>query len=34
VSKYQFADGVHPTPYGYQLLAQFVSKNLAAKGWL
>jgi outer membrane lipase/esterase len=34
VSKYQFADGVHPTPYGYQLLTQFVSKNLAAKGWL
>jgi outer membrane lipase/esterase len=34
VSKYQFADGVHPTPYGYQLLAQFVAKNLAAKGWL
>ena len=34
VSKYQFSDGVHPTPYGYQLLAQFVSKNLAAKGWL
>ena len=34
VSKYQFADGVHPTPYGYQLLAQLVAKNLAAKGWL
>ena len=34
VSKYQFADGVHPTPYGYQLLVQFVAKSLAAKGWL
>ena len=34
VSKYQFADGVHPTPYGYQLLAQFVSRALIAKGWL
>jgi outer membrane lipase/esterase len=34
VSKYLFADAVHPTPYGYQLLAQFVFKNLAAKGWL
>ena len=34
VSNYQFADGVHPTPYGYQLLARFVAKNLAAKGWL
>ena len=34
VSKYQFADGVHPTPYGYQLFAQLVAKNLAAKGWL
>ena len=34
VSKYQFADGVHPTPCGYQPLAQFVSKSLALKGWL
>ncbi len=34
VSKYQFADGVHPSPYGYQLFAQFVSAKLLAKGWL
>jgi outer membrane lipase/esterase len=34
VSKYQFADGVHPTPYGYQLLAEFVNSKLIAKGWL
>ncbi|MFM2400334.1 MAG: hypothetical protein RL341_2491 [Pseudomonadota bacterium] len=34
VDKYQFADGVHPTPYGYQLLAQLVSSEMAKKGWL
>ena len=34
VSKYQFADGVHPSPYGYQLLAEFVSSKMIAKGWL
>jgi outer membrane lipase/esterase len=34
VDKYQFADGVHPTPYGYQLLAQLVSAEMAKKGWL
>ena len=33
-SKYLFADDVHLTPYGYNLLAQFVTKNLAAAGWL
>ncbi len=33
-SKYLFADDVHPTPYGYNLLAQLVTKNLAAAGWL
>ena len=32
-SRYLFADGVHATPYGYQLLAQFVTKNLASAGW-
>jgi len=32
-SHYEFADNVHPTPYGYQLLAQFVTKNLLAAGW-
>jgi outer membrane lipase/esterase len=34
VSRYQYADGVHPTPFGYELLAKFVLVNMAAKGWL
>lgn len=34
VSKYLFADAVHPTPYGNQLLSQAVSLELARKGWL
>lgn len=31
---YLFADGVHPTPYGYWLLARLVSKEMLVKGWL
>jgi phospholipase/lecithinase/hemolysin len=31
---YEYADGVHPTPYGYQLLAQLVGEQMAIKGWL
>lgn len=31
---YAFSDGFHPTPYGYQLLGQLVSKSLATAGWL
>ena len=31
---YAFADGFHPTPYGYTLLAQLVNVALAGKGWL
>jgi phospholipase/lecithinase/hemolysin len=31
---YGFADGFHPTPYGYQLLSQLVAKSLATAGWL
>jgi outer membrane lipase/esterase len=34
VSRYQYADSVHPTPYGYQLLTQLVAKEMAKKGWL
>ena len=34
VSKYQFADDVHPSPYGHKLLAQFATKALAVAGWL
>jgi phospholipase/lecithinase/hemolysin len=33
-SHYAFADGVHPTPYGYQLLAEFVAAQMAKAGWL
>jgi phospholipase/lecithinase/hemolysin len=29
-----FADTVHPTPYGYQLIAQLVNIEMAKKGWL
>ena len=31
---YAFSDGFHPTPFGYQLMAQLVSKSLVAAGWL
>lgn len=34
VSHYQFADTVHPTPYGYWLLARYVSERLVVKGWM
>ena len=34
VSHYLYADTVHPTPFGYLLLARTVSKGLAQKGWL
>jgi outer membrane lipase/esterase len=33
-SRFLFADTVHPTPYGYQLLAQFVALQMAKAGWL
>jgi phospholipase/lecithinase/hemolysin len=33
-SKFAFADSVHPTPYGYQLLAQYVAAQMAKAGWL
>ena len=31
---YAFADGLHPTPYGHQLLSQLVSRSIAQAGWL
>jgi outer membrane lipase/esterase len=34
VSHYSFADGLHPTPYVQLLLARYVSKYLAQKGWI
>lgn len=33
-SHYLFADGVHPTPYGYWLLTRLVAKEMIVKGWL
>lgn len=34
VSHYYFADGVHPTPYGYKLLTQLVTDAMLKAGWL
>ncbi|MBV8665718.1 MAG: SGNH/GDSL hydrolase family protein [Burkholderiaceae bacterium] len=34
VSHYAFADSVHPTPYGYSLLAKYVATQMATRGWL
>jgi phospholipase/lecithinase/hemolysin len=31
---YMYADDVHPTPYGYWLLARYVAKEMLVKGWL
>ncbi len=33
-SKYMFADGVHPSPYGHELFSKTVIEALTAKGWL
>jgi phospholipase/lecithinase/hemolysin len=34
IQTHAFADGVHPTPYAYRLIAQLVSQKMALKGWL
>jgi len=34
ISHYEFADLVHPTPYGNILLARYVASQMAIKGWL
>jgi phospholipase/lecithinase/hemolysin len=34
VSRYLFADTVHPTPYGYRLLASTVTTGMRRAGWL
>jgi len=34
VSHYLFADTVHLTPFGYQLLAQYVAIQMAKAGWI
>jgi phospholipase/lecithinase/hemolysin len=31
---YEYADTVHPTPYGYRLLSELVGEQMAIKGWL
>ncbi len=31
---YAFADGFHPTPFGHDLLARYISRSLTAAGWL
>lgn len=31
---YQFADTVHPTPYGYKLLSDLVTAEMDKRGWL
>lgn len=33
ISHYLFADTVHPSPYGYQLISQLVSKELVLAKW-
>jgi phospholipase/lecithinase/hemolysin len=34
VSRYLFADSVHPTPYGYSLAARHIADQMRGKGWL
>ncbi|MBS0448776.1 MAG: SGNH/GDSL hydrolase family protein [Proteobacteria bacterium] len=34
ISHYAYADTVHPTPYGYELIAEFVAQQLLVAGWL
>jgi phospholipase/lecithinase/hemolysin len=34
VSRYMFADDVHPTPYENWLIARYVLEKMAEKGWL
>jgi outer membrane lipase/esterase len=33
VSRYQYADPVHPTPYAHQLFAQRVAQDVSKAGW-
>lgn len=34
VMNYLYADGVHPTPFGYRLLAEYSALQMVVKGWL
>jgi phospholipase/lecithinase/hemolysin len=31
---YAFSDGFHPTPYGYELMSQQVTRSLMKVGWI
>lgn len=33
IGNYLFADMAHPTPYGYNLIANLVSKDILNNGW-
>jgi outer membrane lipase/esterase len=33
VSHYGFADTIHPTPYNYRLLSEFVTEQMLGRGW-
>ncbi|TFW33230.1 SGNH/GDSL hydrolase family protein [Massilia horti] len=34
VSRYMFADEIHPTPFEYRLVASYVLEQMVVKGWL
>jgi outer membrane lipase/esterase len=34
LATWQFADGVHPTPFGYKLISDYVKSQLSAYGWI
>jgi outer membrane lipase/esterase len=34
LATWQFADGVHPTPFGYKLISDYVRQQLTAYGWI
>jgi outer membrane lipase/esterase len=34
VSRFLFADSVHPTPFGYSLAARHIAEKMMTKGWL
>jgi len=34
VSHYMFADGVHPTPFEYALIARYILLQMSGKGWI
>ena len=34
VSRYMFADGVHPTPFEHSLIAKYVAQQMMVRGWL